>query len=174
MSISIIVAMSSNNVIGRGNDLPWRLPTDLKRFKTLTSGKTVVMGRKCWDSIPEKFRPLPNRTNVVITRNKDFVAEGCEVRHDLSEALKEFNVEGEELFVIGGSEIYKESFPLADKFYQTYIVEAVEGDITLQGFDLSKWEMVSFEGHFKEDNLTYRFVDYVSKEVFNELWQKEE
>src|SRR5689334_17373843 len=89
-NINIIVAASDNNCIGRNNDLPWNLPTDLKRFKEITSGHIVVMGRKCWESIPEKYRPLPKRTNVIITRNKDYKAEGAHVRHDLHEALNEF------------------------------------------------------------------------------------
>ena len=81
--ISVIVATSTNLVIGKNNDLPWHIPSDLKRFKELTSGSVVYMGRKCWESIPTKFRPLPNRDNIVITRDKDYVAEGAIVTSDL-------------------------------------------------------------------------------------------
>lgn len=158
MSVSIIVAMSTNKVIGKNNDLPWKLPTDLKRFKTLTSGKTIIMGRKCFESIG---KPLPNRTNVIITRNKDYVAEGCEVRYNIDEAIKEFNVEGEELFIIGGSEIYKTAFPIADKLYLTHVVAEIEGDTFLEGLVESDWKMVAFEGHYEEDNLKFRFEDYI-------------
>lgn len=174
MSVSIILAMAKNNVIGKGQDLPWKLPEDMKRFKRLTSGNTVLMGRKCYESIPEKFRPLPNRVNVIITRDESYKAEGCEVRHDLQAAIEEFNEEGKELFIIGGAEIYKESFSVADTLYVTHINEEVEGDIVVEGLVEDDWVMVAFDGHYKEDNLTYRFVDYVSKEKFNQQWQKED
>lgn len=158
MSVSIIVAMSTNKVIGKDNDLPWKLPSDLKRFKSITSGKTVIMGRKCYESIG---RPLPNRTNVIITRNEDYEAEGCEVRHDLESAIAEFNKEGEEVFIIGGSEIYKAAFPIADKLYLTHVVAEIEGDTFLEGLVESDWKLVGFEGHYEEDNLKFRFEDYI-------------
>lgn len=158
MSVSIIVAMSTNKVIGKDNDLPWKLPSDLKRFKSITSGKTVIMGRKCYESIG---RPLPNRTNVIITRNEDYEAEGCEVRHDLESAIAEFNKEGEEVFIIGGSEIYKAAFPIADKLYLTHVVAEIEGDTFLEGLVESDWKLVAFEGHYEENNLKFRFEDYI-------------
>ncbi len=158
MSVSIIVAMSNNKAIGKDNDLPWKLSNDLKRFKTLTSGKTVIMGRKCYESIG---RPLPNRKNVIITRNTEYSAEGCEIRHDLAEAIKEFNIEGEELFIIGGSDIYKESFPIADKLYLTRVLAEVEGDVFLEGLVESDWKLIAFEGNFEENNFKYRFEDYI-------------
>ena len=158
MSVSIIVAMSTNKVIGKDNNLPWKLPSDLKRFKKLTSGKTVIMGRKCYESIG---KPLPNRTNVIITRNTDYVADGCEVRYDLEEAIKEFNIEGEEVFIIGGSDIYKMAFPIADKLYLTHVVAEIEGDTFLEGLIESDWKLIAFEGYFEEDNLKYRFEDYI-------------
>lgn len=163
-NVSIIVAASSNNVIGKSNDLPWSLPSDLKRFKTLTTGKPVLMGRKCWESIPVKFRPLPNRLNIVITRDESYTAEGCEIRHNLKDAIEEFSKDVEELFVIGGSEIYKESFPYANKLYLTRISEEVEGDIYLEGLVPSDWLMVAFEGPYNESDLNYTFQDYEKKD----------
>lgn len=162
-NINIIVAASNNNCIGKDNDLPWNLPTDLKRFKELTTGHIVVMGRKCWESIPEKFRPLPNRTNVVITRNKDYVVDGAEVRHNLLEALNEFAFGNEELFVIGGAEIYKEAFPYANQLFLTRVMDDVDGDTFLEGLVESEWLMTAFEGPFKEDKYQYRFDTYKRK-----------
>ena len=105
MAISIIVAMSSNGVIGKDNDLPWKLPTDLKRFKEITSGNIILMGRKCYESIG---RPLPNRTNIVLTRNTELEIEGCLVRNDFESVIEEFK--DKEIFVIGGSDIYEMAF----------------------------------------------------------------
>lgn len=167
-NINIIVAASENNCIGKDNDLPWYLPTDLKRFKELTQGHIVVMGRKCWESIPEKFRPLPDRTNVVITRNKDYVAEGAEVRHNLLEALDEFVWGTEELFVIGGAQIYKEAFPYANKLYLTRVMADVKGDTFLEGLVESDWVMTEVEGPFKEDKYHYRFDTYKRKTSDND------
>lgn len=172
--VSIIMAMAENKVIGNNNDLPWDLPTDLKRFKRLTTGKTIIMGRKCYDSIPAKYRPLPNRLNVVVTRDVNFVAEGCEVRHDLHEAINEFNKPDEELFVIGGAQIYKETFPIADKIYLTEIIGEVDGDVVVEGLIESDWMFIAFEGHIKENGHVYRFVDYVSKEKFNKEWLRDQ
>lgn len=166
--ISIILAMSKNRVIGKKNDLPWNLPTDLKNFKKVTSGKTVIMGRNTWESIPKKYRPLPNRTNVVITRNLGFKDDGCEVRNNLVEAINEFNKTGEELFIIGGAEIYNQSFELADKLYLTNIQNDVDGDIFVDGLVNENWVFLKFDGPYKEDNLDYRFEEYVSKARFDE------
>lgn len=165
--ISIILAMSKNKVIGNKNDLPWNLPTDLKNFKKVTSGKTVIMGKNTWDSIPEKYRPLPNRINVVITRNLDFKSDVCEVRNNLIEAIEEFNIDDKELFIIGGAEIYKQSFNLADKLYLTNINNEVDGDIFVEGLNEEDWFLTNFDGPYNEDNLDYRFEEYVSKEGFN-------
>lgn len=159
--ISIIVAMAQNNVIGKDNDLPWKLPTDLKRFKEITSGHTIIMGRKCWESIPEKFRPLPNRTNVVLTRNKDYVAEGAKVSDYLVGLLTADSDQNEEIFIIGGADIYKESFPYANKLYLTRVLADIEGDVFLEGLVETDWLLESFEGPFNENGLDYRFETYV-------------
>lgn len=156
MGVSIIVAMSSNGVIGKDNDLPWKLPTDLKRFKEITSGNTILMGRKCYESIG---RPLPNRTNIVLSRNTDLEIEGCLVRNNFESVIEEFK--DEEIFVIGGSDIYEMAFPIANKLYLTNITDEIEGDVYLKGLNQSEWVLDSFEGHFKENGITYRFEDYV-------------
>ena len=114
MIISLIAALSKNRVIGKNNDLPWHLPDDMKYFMQTTSGHHVIMGRKNYDSIPQKFKPLPNRTNIVVTRQKNFVASGCMVVNSLEEALgiAESNKE-KETFIIGGAEIYSQALSLA-------------------------------------------------------------
>jgi len=155
MAISIIVAMSSNGVIGKDNDLPWKLPTDLKRFKEITSGNIILMGRKCYESIG---RPLPNRTNIVLTRNTELEIEGCLVRNDFESVIEEFK--DKEIFVIGGSDIYEMAFPIASKLYLTNITDEIEGDVILKGLNPAEWLLKSFEGHFKENEITYRFEDY--------------
>ena len=120
--IKIIAAMSKNRVIGDSNSLIWSLPNDLKRFKQLTTGQTVIMGRKTYESIG---RPLPNRRNIIITRDENYEAIGCEIVNSLEEALL---LSGEDCFIIGGGEIYKQSLPIADKVYLTLIQEDFQGD----------------------------------------------
>lgn len=159
--IIIIVAASTNNVIGKDGDLPWKLPTDLKMFKEITTNNVVIMGRKSWESIPDKYRPLPNRKNVVITRNKNYIAEGAEVRHDLGLALEEFLYDEKDIFIIGGAEIYKEGFQYANKLYLTRVVAEIEGDTKLDGLVESDWHIVEFEGPFNEDGLDFRFEKYI-------------
>lgn len=162
-NINIIVATAFDNVIGNNNDLPWDLPTDLKRFKDLTEGHTVVMGRNTWESIPDKFRPLPNRINVVITSNKDYVAEGAEVRHDFLSALNEFAMGTDELFVIGGGQIYKEAFKYANKLFITKIQLEVEGDTKLEGLVEEDWLLVGFDGHYEDNGVKFHFEEYKRK-----------
>ena len=128
--ISIIVAIGTNRVIGKDNNLPWRIPDDLKRFKELTSGHPVIMGRKTWESLPEKFRPLPGRTNIVVTRNADYKAEGVMVTDSFSSALSaaERADGANEIFIIGGGEIYKEALTSADRLYLTLVEDETLGD----------------------------------------------
>ena len=120
--IRLIVAISTNRCIGKNNTLVWKLPSDLKRFKQITSGHTVVMGRKTFQSIG---KPLPNRRNIIITRDLGFGAEGCEVVNSIEEALL---LSSEDCFIIGGSEIYKQTIDLADKIYLTLVHEEFDGD----------------------------------------------
>ena len=124
--ISIIVAHSKNMAIGKANSLPWRLPDDLKRFKKLTTGHPIIMGRKTYQSIN---RPLPDRTNIVVTRDMGLEIPGCVVVHSAAEAIKKAQeVDREEIFIIGGAEIYKETLPLADRLYVTVVDMYVDGD----------------------------------------------
>ena len=125
MRISIIVATDLGGVIGKDGDLPWRLPADLAHFKRVTMGKPILMGRKTWESIG---RPLPGRTNIVLTRNPDFQAEGVRVVHDVDEARRLAETEGaEELMIIGGAEIYAMFLPHADRLYLTRVDTRIEG-----------------------------------------------
>jgi dihydrofolate reductase len=124
MIISIIAAMDENRVIGRGNRMPWRLPVDLKRFRALTMGHPLIMGRKTHESIG---RPLPGRKNIVITRQKGYWAEGCVVVHDIPSALAACGDAGE-AFVLGGETIFRDFMPIADRIYLTIVKATVEGD----------------------------------------------
>jgi dihydrofolate reductase len=128
--VSMIAALGTNRVIGRDNALLWQIPEDMKRFKELTTGHPVIMGRKTWESIPEKFRPLRGRTNIVITRDASYAAEGAFVATSLDEALAHAkSADGaEEVFVMGGQQIYEMALPFADRLYLTRIDDAPEGD----------------------------------------------
>lgn len=139
-NVWIIAAVSENNVIGHGNALPWRIPEDLARFKTLTLGHTLIMGRKTFESIG---RPLPGRTTVVLTRGKDFTARGVLVAHDRDEALS--LVTGENVFVAGGADVYRLFFPVASKLFLTRVHAAYDGDTYFPSFDAGEWKLVSSE-----------------------------
>jgi len=147
MRIAMIWAMANNGVIGRQNKLPWHLPNDLKYFKRLTSGKTVIMGRKTYESIG---RPLPNRINIVITRAKDFHAEGIKVVNSLPAALELAAAEtliagAEEVIVIGGAEIYKLCLPLAERLYVTLVHADVDGDARFPEWDRKAYQEIGRE-----------------------------
>lgn len=141
MKISIIVAMAENSmVIGRAGDIPWHLPTDLKRFKELTLGRTVIVGRKTHESILKRLGgPLPNRRTIVLTRQRDWCPAGCLVAHSWEEALKLAEGE-EEVFVIGGAEIYKLALPHADTMHRTLVLAEVDGDTFFPKWDADEWE----------------------------------
>lgn len=140
--ISIIVAVAENGTIGDRNTLLWHISEDLKHFKALTSGHPVIMGRKTYESLGH---PLPNRTNVVLTRG-DGEFPGCRVVHALDEALALFPA-GEELFVIGGAQIYAQALPLADRLYLTRVCHPYEGDTSFPDWDESEWRLISSEAH---------------------------
>ena len=152
--INIIVAASLNNVIGKDNKLLWRQSADLKRFKELTTGKTVVMGRKTYDSIG---KPLPNRRNIVITR-QSIEIPGCEMVNSLEDAIKLDN----EIFIIGGGEIYQKSIILADKIFFTLIKTEVEGDTYFPVLG-DEWKIESKEDFLKDEKnqFDYQFINYV-------------
>ncbi len=152
------VAVSENNVIGKNNDLPWHLPEDLKHFKELTLGKTVLMGRKTYESIIARLnKPLPGRKNVVITRQKDFkVPEGVLVFSDLPSAFQKLSAE--DIYIIGGAEIYKQALPLADVVLMTHIHDNYLGDAFFPPIDWNQWEKVEEEKHEK-----FTFAKYKKK-----------
>lgn len=162
--INIIVAMSTNFVIGKNNDLPWYLPTDMKYFKETTNGHTVVMGRKCWESIPEKFRPLSNRNNIVMSRNPNYEAKGAIVSDDLEHILISNQNSDKQVFIIGGAELYKKAFKYASKLYLTQIYSSVQGDILLEGLDISKWSLKDSSEIHEENGLKFRFEYYEKNE----------
>ena len=141
--ISLIVAASTNNVIGVAGELPWRLSDDLKRFKALTLGKPIVMGRKTFDSIG---RPLPGRQNIIITTRPEFVAEGCDVVSSPDAALA-IAGDAEEVMIIGGGEIYSQSLPLAERLYVTHIMAEPEGDVLFPKIDENEWRVISITGN---------------------------
>jgi len=128
MTLRLIFARAANGVIGQGGTMPWHLPEDLAHFKQLTLGSPVVMGRKTWDSLPPRFRPLPGRANIVVTRQADWRAEGAQRAADLPEALALAHAQGHTVWVIGGAQIYAQALPLADAVEVTEIHHTFEGD----------------------------------------------
>lgn len=162
MKISIVVAVSDNNAIGAGGALLWRLPKDMEYFKKVTMGHHVLMGRKTWDSIPVKFRPLPGRVNMVVTRQKDFNAEGAVVVKSVEDGIALAQQAGEEeLMVIGGGEIYKQVFPKTDKVYLTKVhATFIDADTFSPDILDNRWKVVSTESHWADEKHQYHF-DFV-------------
>ncbi|MCY3565352.1 MAG: dihydrofolate reductase [Gammaproteobacteria bacterium] len=159
MEIALICAMASNGVIGNNNMLPWRLPEDLRHFRRTTMGHSIVMGRKTWESIG---RPLPGRTNIVVTRQPDYRAEGASVRDSLEAALKLAEniaaIDGaEQTFVIGGAELYRQALPLARLFHLTRIHAEASGDTRLDGFVESEWREVSRRDYQSDPDNPYDY-----------------
>jgi dihydrofolate reductase len=148
MIISIIAAVANNGVIGKGNDLPWHLPDDMKFFMQTTNGHHVIMGRKNYESLPEKYRPLPNRTNIVATRQQEFNANGCIVIHDLNKGIQIAKENGEnELFIIGGAEIYRLALSQTNTLYLTEIEAKIEGDTFFPEWNKNEWKEISRQHH---------------------------
>lgn len=161
MTISLIAALTRNRVIGRNNDLPWHLPDDMKYFMQTTKGHHVIMGRKNYDSIPEKFRPLPNRTNIVVTRQVGLKLPNCTVVHSIEEAVSIARNAGEkELFIIGGAAIYELGMPLAGRLYLTEIEATLNGDTYFPDFQKGLWREVSRQHHSADERHAYPF-DFV-------------
>lgn len=161
MTISMIAAVSKNRVIGKDNDLPWNLPDDMKYFMQTTSRHHVIMGRKNYESIPEKFRPLPNRTNIVITRQPDYMAPGCTVVHSIESALAIAGQSDEkEAFIIGGAEIFRQSLDFTQRLYLTEIDAIVEGDTFFPEFDPADWIETSRRHHPADERHAFSF-DFV-------------
>lgn len=157
--ISIIVAVSKNNVIGKDNRLIWHLPADMKFFKEKTSGHVIITGRKNYESIPEKFRPLSNRVNIVITRQADYNAPGAIIVNSLQDAIQTAkNKTDSEIFIIGGAEIFVQSIDLVDKIYLTKINHEFDGDTFFPEIDYSKWRIISETQHAADEKNRYDFT----------------
>jgi dihydrofolate reductase len=168
MMISLIAAVTQNYLIGKDNDLPWHLPDDMKYFMQTTKGHHTVMGRKNYDSIPAKFRPLQNRTNIVVTRQQSFLAPGCIVVNSLEHALEIARQNGEsETFIIGGAAIYALGLPFADKLYLTELKAEIEGDTYFPPVNLSEWREISRKHHETDDRHRYAFDFVVYEKIRN-------
>ena len=159
MKVILVAAVARNGVIGRASGLPWRIPEDMRRFRELTIGHPVVMGRKTWDSLPDRFRPLPGRRNVVVTRNAAWLGEGAERADSLEEALRLVG-DAERVFVIGGGQLYGAALPLADELLLTEIDLAVEGDTFFPAWDADMFEETAREEHVSADGAPLAFVTY--------------
>jgi len=152
--INIIVAAGENNVIGKDNDLIWHLPDDLKFFKAMTSGHPIIMGRKTYESVG---RPLPKRTNIIITSDTDYKAEGCVIVHSLKEALEVSD--DEEQFIVGGEQIYRQAMPVADRVYLTRVHATLDGDRYFPALN-DEWKQVASEFHAADDTHEHAFTFY--------------
>ena len=144
--IAYVVALDANRLIGRDNALPWRLPDDMRWFREQTLGKPCIMGRKTYDSLPERFRPLPGRRNIVVTRNPRWQPDGAEAAASLQAALAAVGHEPA-AFVIGGGELYREALPRADELVLTEIDRDIDGDTFFPAWDRSQFEMLNRETH---------------------------
>ncbi|HLE94250.1 MAG TPA: type 3 dihydrofolate reductase [Sulfuricaulis sp.] len=151
--VSLIAAMSENRIIGINNKLPWHLPADLRHFRRLTTGHPVIMGRRNYESIG---KPLPNRTNIVVTRNPDYRAAGCLVTHSLDDAMNSAGNDSE-IFIIGGAEIYRQAFDRANRIFITLIHARIEGDTYFPEFEGPPWREISRERHERDENNPYSF-----------------
>jgi dihydrofolate reductase len=160
--ISHIFAMDQNRVIGKDNRLPWHLPADLAYFKKVTMGHAIVMGRKTFESIG---RPLPGRENVIVTRDRSFQPEGCKVLHSIEEVKQFAAMRDDEVFVIGGAELFRATLPVADRLYITKIEASFPGDTFYPAFDESEWQLVSYTKGIKDEKnpYDYAFIVYERK-----------
>lgn len=157
--ISIICAVASNNIIGKDNSLIWHLSSDLKRFKKLTQNHTIIMGRKTFESLPGV---LPNRKHIIITRDENFSIknDAVEIYNSIDDIIKNFKESEEEVFVIGGGQIYEALLPHASKMYLTLIENSFEGDTYFPALEESHWEVLEESEPIVENDTTYRFIDY--------------
>ncbi len=158
MSLSIIAAMDQNQLIGYKNKIPWNLPADLQYFKQTTLGSPVIMGRKTFESIGS---PLPDRRNIIMTRDKNYFAEGCEVVHSLEEILNSFSEQEEEAFIIGGAEIYRLFLPYCNKLYLTIIEHEFTGDTYFPEIDWQNWQSILEIKGNKDSKNPYKYSYHV-------------
>ncbi len=158
MKVNMIYARATNGVIGKNGTLPWHLPEDMAHFKQVTMGWPVIMGRKTWDSLPAKFRPLPGRTNIVITRQTDWQPEGAKVATSVEDAISlAGNIE--EVWVIGGAQVYALAEPLADRIEVTEIAQDFEGDAYAPALG-TQWVEAAREKHVSKNGLQFSFITY--------------
>jgi dihydrofolate reductase len=162
MKIAVVAAIARGGVIGRDKAIPWRLPEDMKRFRALTMGHVVVMGRRTWESLPDRYRPLPGRRNVVVTRNAEWTGEGAERVGSLDEAVRLLGDE-QQVFVIGGAALYAAALPVADELLLTELDLDVEGDTFFPRFDDEEFEEASRERHVAANGTPLSFVRYVRR-----------
>lgn len=158
-NISLIVAVSNNHVIGKDNTLPWHLPEDLKRFRALTTGHHIIMGRKTYESLG---RLLPDRTTMIVTRNPNFQVEGAVVVHSLAEAIAACNNDSE-AFIIGGAELYQQGLKYAQKLYVTQVDITVDGDAFFPPIDKEIWQEVARESHVSVKGTTFHYLTYIKR-----------
>ena len=158
-NLSLIVAVADNWAIGKDNNLLWHISADLKHFKALTTGHCIIMGRKTYESFPK--RPLPNRRNIVITNNKDYCEEGCEVVHSVEEAIA-LCKDDEQSFVIGGATVYTQFLPFVDKIFLTKVFATFDADTFFPEIDLSQFEQTAASEVFTDEKsgLRYQFLEY--------------
>jgi dihydrofolate reductase len=154
--ISIIVAIAENMAIGKNNDLLWHIPADLKRFKLITSGHPVIMGKRTWESLPR--RPLPNRRNIVITDQAGEMIEGAEMAYSIEEAIALCKPEDEN-FIIGGASVYRQFLPHADRLYLTFVHKAFEADVFFPEIDFSQWKLISKEEFHPEGDNDFSYTN---------------
>ena len=160
--IVFVLAMAENGVIGAGGDIPWRIPEDMKRFKALTMGKPIVMGRKTWESFPK--RPLPGRTNIVITRDRTWAAPGAVVVHALDDAIARAKAENAvEIAIVGGAEIFRQALPLATRIELTEVHVQAKGEAHVPAFDRAVWRETAREEHATAEGLAYSYVTLVRR-----------
>ena len=157
--VALIAAVARNRVIGRGNELVWHDPADARHFRSSTMGCPVIMGRKTWDSLPERFRPLPGRTNIVITRQPDWHQDGVQRASSLREALQ-FCASSETVWVMGGAQIYAQALPLAQRIEVTEIAQNVDGDAYAPVLG-PEWTEAAREDHTSASGVPFSFVRYV-------------
>ena len=157
--LALIAAVARNGAIGLGNELIFREPADQKHFRDTTLGHPVVMGRKTWESLPARFRPLPGRRNIVVSRNRDFVATGAEVAHDLDQALA-IAPDAPRLFVIGGAELYRLALPQARWLMLTEVDADLQGDTFFPAWDRTRFDEVDSHAAVTAAGLPFRFVTY--------------
>ncbi len=157
--LSLIAAVARNRVIGKDNQLLWHLPGDMRYFRETTRGKTVIMGRRTWESLPEKFRPLPGRLNIVVSRNRDYSAPGATLAGSLEDAVG-LAGRSSEAFIIGGAELYRQALPLANRLYLTEIAADYEGDTWFPEILPGEWQEISRSQPVEETGLAYTFAVY--------------